>query len=471
MKQPGNMKNKPNMAAGQRSPAPAMKPSTTTQPNNPPTADMGTPAKPRSWWTTTLLADRFLLPLRLFLGITFIYAGLQKLTDPQYFNRSATGFIGKQIIEFAARSPIHDLLINIVLLHAVFFGALVAFGELAIGIGALLGLLLRPASFFGLLLNILFFLSASWRVYPYFYGADIVFVFCWITLILAGPLRSGLPSLDALLVPRLLMSVSPDSKAKLRPVLNFLLGVGEKDEMAVQPQGIAAQATSNPGGQTAVYNSTVRGYPQGVPQYMVNNQGRPVQGIPQQQKQVNYRGKQAALKRQESRRGFLWGLFAGGLAMLGITFVGGKALQVLQSGGDDSASSLNSNAGSGSGSTNGSATATAPAGSTPGAATAIAKVSAVPDNSAVSFTLPSNGDPGVLIHLNNGKFVAFDATCTHAGCPVQYDPSSRYLICPCHGAEFDPANNAAVVGGPTNTPLTSVPITVNNATGAITIQQ
>src|SRR5260221_11425689 len=126
---------------------------------------------------------------------------------------------------------------------------------------------------------------------------------------------------------------------------------------------------------------------------MVNNQGRPVQGIPQQQKQVNYRGKQAALRRQESRRGFLWGLFAGGLAMLGITFVGGKALQVL--GGDDSASSVNSNAGSGSGSRSGSATATAPAGSTPGAATAITKVSAVRDNSAVSLTLPSNDDQDV----------------------------------------------------------------------------
>src|SRR5260221_5214197 len=106
MKQPGNMKNKPNMAAGQRSPAPAMKPSsTTTQPNSPPTADMGTPAKPRSWWTTTQLAERFLLPLRLFLGITFIYAGLQPLPDPQYFHRSATRFIGKQTIGLDARSP------------------------------------------------------------------------------------------------------------------------------------------------------------------------------------------------------------------------------------------------------------------------------------------------------------------------------------------------------------------------------
>ncbi|HKF35995.1 MAG TPA: TQO small subunit DoxD, partial [Ktedonobacteraceae bacterium] len=154
MKQPGNMQNKTNMAAGQRSPAPATKPSTTTtQPNSPPTVDMGNQAKPRSRWMATLLAERFLLPLRLFLGITFIYAGLQKLTDPQYFNRSATGFIGKQIIGFAAGSPIHTLLINSVLPHAIFFGALVAFGELAIGIGTLLGLLLRPASFFGLLLN------------------------------------------------------------------------------------------------------------------------------------------------------------------------------------------------------------------------------------------------------------------------------------------------------------------------------
>src|SRR5919198_6261898 len=37
------------------------------------------------------------LPLRLFLGVTLIYAGQQKLTDPQFFNPTAPGFIGRQM--------------------------------------------------------------------------------------------------------------------------------------------------------------------------------------------------------------------------------------------------------------------------------------------------------------------------------------------------------------------------------------
>src|SRR5437899_602439 len=86
--------------------------------------------------------------------------------------------------------------------------------------------------------------------------------------------------------------------------------------------------------------------------------------------------------------------------------------------------------------------------------TVIAQANGVQNNSAVSFTIPSNDDPGVLVRLNNGQFVAYDAVCTHAGCPVDYDPSSKLLVCPCHGAAFDPAKSAAVVDGPTNIPLT-----------------
>jgi thiosulfate dehydrogenase [quinone] large subunit len=470
MKQKGDMKNKANVALEGRNSSSAMKAPPSVQKANLPGKGADSPSSSRSCWANTRLSERILLPLRLFLGITFVYAGIQKLTDPQYFNRSAAGFIGKQIMAFATGSPIHNFLIHVALPHAIFFGALVAVGEIAIGIGTLLGFLLRPAAFFGALLSLMFFLSASWRVFPYFYGADIVFVFSWVTLLLAGPLRSGLPSLDALLVPRYLMSISPESREKIGPVLNFLLGVGavEKVQASNQSQETPQYAANRMSSQATTYSSKVAGYPQGVPQQIMSGQGRPgyAQGIPQQQKQVNYKGRNAAIRRSlQSRRSFLWGLAAGGLGMLGITFFGGKVLQELRSA-DESASSLNPNIGSGS--PNGSATATPPAASTPGAA--IAQVSAVPDNSAVTFTIPSNGDPGVLIHLSNGKFVAFDATCTHAGCPVDYDPSSQHLLCPCHGAEFDPAHAAAVIQGPTDTPLTSVPIHIDNATGEITLQ-
>src|SRR5436190_19597186 len=59
-----------------------------------------------------------LLPLRLFLAITFVYAGMQKLTDPQFFHKSTPGYIGNQLIALAHGSPLHDLLIKMIP-HAV----------------------------------------------------------------------------------------------------------------------------------------------------------------------------------------------------------------------------------------------------------------------------------------------------------------------------------------------------------------
>jgi len=121
------------------------------------------------------------------MGFTFLYAGLQHLTDPSYFDPSKSGYIGHLISQYAVGSPIHDFLVGVVAPNAVTFGWMVAVGEVLIGIATLSGFLFRVAALGGLLLNFTFFLSATWSAFPFYFGSDIVFVVCWLTLLLTGP--------------------------------------------------------------------------------------------------------------------------------------------------------------------------------------------------------------------------------------------------------------------------------------------
>jgi thiosulfate dehydrogenase [quinone] large subunit len=125
------------------------------------------------------------LPLRFFLGITFVYASLLKLTDPAYLDPSSSSSVRAQMLRAARTSPIAPL-VRLSADVADLTGLLIAFAELAVGAGVLLGLFTRLAALGGMLLSLSFFLTVSWSTHPYFFGSDIVFFFAWTALLIAG---------------------------------------------------------------------------------------------------------------------------------------------------------------------------------------------------------------------------------------------------------------------------------------------
>lgn len=145
------------------------------------------------------MLGRALIPLRAFLGFTFCFAGLQKLANPGFFEASNPGSIQAQLAGAARRSPIHPLITP--LTHvAVPLGLLIAIAELAIGLGTLLGLWQRLAAAGGVVLSLMLWLTVSFHSSPYYTGADIVFLFAWTPLLLAG--AGPLLSADAAIAAR-----------------------------------------------------------------------------------------------------------------------------------------------------------------------------------------------------------------------------------------------------------------------------
>ena len=343
-----------------------------------------------------------ILPLRGFLGITFVYAGLQKLTDPQFFDSTSHGYIGYQLQIFAHSSPLRWLLENLAIPHAALFGWLIALGELWVGIATLLGLFSRLTAAGGLFISGLLWLTATWSVTPYFLGSDSIYTMAWFTLLLTG---MGDYSADQWLA----MQRKKDNAV--------LLAVQRRTRQ--QPHAPRQQ-------RTPVVDSL-------LPEL------RELEDV--------------------KRRALLRTLLAGGIVLasgaVGAFFA--RAAEPIL------AERRRSRLGEGAAPTS-TPTSTPAPGSTPAPTAppgAIGNTGQIQSNSDLPFTIASSGDPGVVVHLPSNQFVAYDAVCTHAGCTVGYDPSTSALICPCHGAAFDPANNGAVLGGPTNQPLASVPIRID----------
>ncbi|MGW0813513.1 DoxX family membrane protein [Streptomyces viridiviolaceus] len=139
-----------------------------------------------------------LVPLRLFLGITFVYAGLDKLTDSAFMKDAGAGSVGDMMRAVRDSSAV-PALVDLALKDPTGFGYAIALGELAVGIGTLLGLLTRLAALGGALISLSLWLTVSWASDPYYYGNDLVYLMAWIPLVLAG---APLLSLDAALRSR-----------------------------------------------------------------------------------------------------------------------------------------------------------------------------------------------------------------------------------------------------------------------------
>jgi thiosulfate dehydrogenase (quinone) large subunit len=371
---------------------------------------------------------RALLPLRLFFGLTFLYAGFDKLVDPSFFDAAAPASIVGQLAAFARVSPLSPL-VHLIQPFAIPMGFLIAIAEIAIGLGALTGLAYRLAAAGGAALSLVFWLTASWTTHPYYYGADLPYAFGWVTLALAGT--------GGLLVPTAIRE----------------LGNRVADEGPWGPRGATGDVWPRDG-----------------------------RGIVEEP--------------SPSRRLVLQ---AGVLAAvsLAVASLAAPVRFLRPASVDDGTASAGGDAGSptdpppgvsqptGSSQPGASADpgAAATAGTGPAATPAVAQglavstTAAVDQKGAARIRIPADapapypaGEPGIIVKLADGTYVAYDATCTHEGCKVGWDAQDGVLLCPCHGAAFDPTDHGAVLGGPTNTPLMELPIVIDAQTGTISLR-
>jgi thiosulfate dehydrogenase (quinone) large subunit len=126
-----------------------------------------------------------LLPLRVFLGVTFIYAGIDKLTTSGFFAADGPNSVGTMMNSVRDSAAI-PALVDLALKSPAGFGYAIAFGELAVGIGTLFGILSRVAAAGGAVISLSLWLTVSWATTPYYYGNDLIYLMAWLPLIVAG---------------------------------------------------------------------------------------------------------------------------------------------------------------------------------------------------------------------------------------------------------------------------------------------
>jgi len=349
------------------------------------------------------------------LGVTFIFAGLQKLANPNFFNQSSPISIWSQLVGAERSSPIHFLLGHL-LKVATPLGVLIAVGEVAIGLGVLLGLMTRVAAVGGMLLSFGLFLTVSFHSNPYYTGADIVFFFAFTPLLLGGP--GEVAALDPLLARRAMQMVMLRQRYRTAGRASSLSGGGA---MAAGHADLGFEPTRRALLAKAVGAAGAVGV---VAMGLDGLLGRAIGAAPS-----------TSTATPELGGGNQPGTSVSALAPT--TTVVGPA-GTTTTAGPTSATTTTAPS-------SGPTTTAVPSGSTP-PGKALGLATQVPVGGAAMFQDPATGDPGIVIQQTAGKFVAFDAVCPHAGCTVGYSATNDLIVCPCHGSEFNPATGAVEQG-------------------------
>jgi len=135
--------------------------------------------------------------MRIWLGVTWIYAGFDKASDPGFLKAGSSSFIGTQLSAFADESPIGFIFDRLAEM-ATQVGIFIMLAEFAIGIATLLWIAPTWAAFGGFAMSLTLWLASTWNVTPYFLASNSAYTILWLSyfLFLYGSRRRSKVSLD-----------------------------------------------------------------------------------------------------------------------------------------------------------------------------------------------------------------------------------------------------------------------------------
>jgi Rieske Fe-S protein len=85
----------------------------------------------------------------------------------------------------------------------------------------------------------------------------------------------------------------------------------------------------------------------------------------------------------------------------------------------------------------------------------------VPVRGVVEFHYPGDGDPCLLIRLDDGRLVAYGQQCSHLSCAVIPELARGQLRCPCHNGYFE-IREGRPIAGPPRRPLPRITLAVRD---------